>query len=88
VTHPTPIPRRVVLWAILALCAPVSGCPTDGAPGVWAIQAEINEVVPTVVHVHWNSAEAGTSYVEYGLGALDLVTPTTPGAATEHDVGS
>ncbi len=70
--------------AVLLLLA--LGCPTDEAPGVWAIQTEVNEAVPTVVTVTWTSAEAGVSHVEYGLDGLDRSSPTTSAAATEHAV--
>jgi len=56
----------------------------DGA--LTDVTGTVSGIVPTVVHVQWTSAEAGASYVSYGLdGALDQQTPQDAGG-TDHDV--
>ena len=82
------IAARMLILVALAACHPNGD--KDGRPGNPSKEAVVPTItpaaeVPTVLHVSWSTQASGSSWVEYGLEALDQQTPTT-GTGTDHAV--
>lgn len=72
----------ILALALLACTSPPeTGDTALQAEGELEAEAQVSELIPTVVTVSWDSGQDGTSWVEYGLdGALDERTPEVSGS--------
>lgn len=74
------------ITALLAASTFLAGCTGNTAEGDFVVDATVDDDIQTVVDLSWSTGDAGTSWVAYGLdSSLDLVTPTTETASTDHE---
>ncbi len=73
---------RFLTLPIFVLTALATAC----APGDFAVDASVDEALPTRVHLQWTTEAPGLSWVEYGGEGLGTAsTPRSERASTSHD---